>query len=324
MSGATPPPTPSRKGTGLSSPPPLAGGGREEGYRALVLALPWGWLALFLLLPMAILLVIALAQPADGVPPFSLALDPAAFAGLADPYYLAAFLLSLKLAAVSALACLLVGYPMALAIARAPPERRSLLLTLVILPFWTGFLLRMVAWIGLLRDDGWINAVLLRSGLIGVPLRLLYTDFAVYVGIVYAYLPFMVLPLYARLSRRDPALEEAAADLGAPPWRVFVRVVLPLSLPGVWAGLLLVFIPAMGEYVIPELLGGPSAETVGRVLWGEFFANHDWPTAAAVACALVAVLLLPAAVWQGRNPHPDALPEGEGDAKALSNRERVG
>ena len=271
-----------------------------RGRRALVLALPWTWLALFLLLPLAILLAIAFARPADGVPPFALAFDPAAFAGLADPYYLHAFVLSLKLAAVSSFACLLIGYPMALAIARAPARWRSLLLTLVILPFWTGFLLRMVAWIGLLRDDGWIDAALLRLGLIRAPLHLLYTDLAVYLGITYGYLPFMVLPLYARLSRRDPALEEAAADLGAPPWRVFLRIVLPLSLPGVWAGLLLVFIPAMGEYVIPELLGGPGAETVGRVLWSEFFANHDWPTAAALACALLAALLLPAAIWQAR------------------------
>ncbi len=266
--------------------------------RALVLALPWAWLALFLLAPMAILLAIAFARAADGVPPFVIALDPAALGGLLDPYYLAAFFLSLKLAGGTALACLLIGYPMALAVARAPARWRSTLLTLVILPFWTGFLLRVVAWIGLLRDDGWVNALLLRLGLIGAPRHLLYTDAAVYLGMVYAYLPFMVLPLYARLSKRDPALEEAAADLGAPPWRAFSRIVLPLSLPGVWAGLLLVFIPAMGEYVIPELLGGPSAETVGRVLWGEFFANHDWPTAAALAAVLVAVLLLPVASFE--------------------------
>ena len=269
--------------------------GNDLSRRILVLALPWAWLALFLLAPMAILLAIAFARPADGVPPFVLTLDPAALAGLLDPYYLHAFSLSLKLAAGTALACLLIGYPMALAIARAPARWRSTLLTLVILPFWTGFLLRMVAWIGLLRDDGWTNALLLQLGLVHAPRHLLYTNAAVYLGMVYAYLPFMVLPLYARLSRRDPLLEEAAADLGAAPSRVFLHVVLPLSLPGVWAGLLLVFIPAMGEYVIPELLGGPSAETLGRVLWGEFFANHDWPTAAALASALLAVLLLPAA-----------------------------
>ena len=269
--------------------------------RALVLAMPWTWLALFLLLPTAIIAVISLARPTYGVPPFDLAFDPRSFAGLAaDTYYLDAFLLSLKVALVSSLACLVLGYPMALAIARAPERWRPLLLTLVILPFWTGFLLRITAWIGLLKDDGWINAVLLWAGLIERPLRLLYTDFAMYVGIVYCYLAFMILPLYARLSRRDPTLEEAAADLGAPPWRVFLRVVLPLSLPGVWAGVLLVFIPAMGEYVIPELLGGPSAATVGRVLWVEFFVNHDWPTASALALVLLAALALPAALWQWR------------------------
>ncbi len=281
---------------------------------------------------MAIVLAIGFARPAEGVPPFALALDPSSFRGLlADDYYAAAFLLSLKVALVSSLACLVIGYPMALAIARAPERWRSLLLMLVILPFWTGFLLRIVAWIGLLKDDGWINAVLLRAGVISAPLHLLYTDFAMYVGIAYCYLPFMVLPLYARLSRRDAALEEAAADLGAPPWRVFLSIVLPLSLPGVWAGFLLVFIPAMGEYVIPELLGGPGAETVGRVLWGEFFLNHDWPTAAALACVLLLMLLAPAAAWQwwqGREPSPRPSPAsaGEGEGKALSPclGERVG
>ncbi len=269
--------------------------------RALVLAVPWTWLGLFLLLPTTIVVAIAFARPSDGVPPFELAADPQNFATLAaDGYYLAAFLLSLRVALVSALACLLIGYPMALAIARAPERWRPLLLMLVILPFWTGFLLRMIAWIGLLRDDGWINGALLWAGVVRAPLRLLYTGFAMYVGITYAYLSFMILPLYARLSRRDPALEEAAADLGAPPWRVFLRVVLPLSMPGVWAGLLLVFIPAMGEYVIPELLGGPGVATIGRVLWAEFFQNHDWPTAAALAVALLAVLVVPAAVWQWR------------------------
>lgn len=263
-----------------------------------MLALPWAWLALFLLLPLAVLLAIALAEPAEGIPPFTPALDPAAFAALADPYYLDAFLLSLRLAAISTLACLLIGYPMALAIARAAERRRALLLTLVVLPFWTGFLLRITAWIGLLRDDGWI-AVAVRAFGLPAP-RLLYTDFAVYLGITYAYLPFMVLPLYARLSRRDPALEEAAADLGAPPWRAFLGVTLPLSLPGVWAGAILVFIPAMGEYVIPELLGGPGAQTVGRALWTEFFINHDWPAAAALAAVLLVALILPAAIWQAR------------------------
>ncbi len=238
------------------------------------------------------MLLIALAEPVDAVPPFSLAdtdLDSLVLVA-SDPLYRTALLLSLKVAGLSTLACLLAGYPMALAIAQSGAHRRALLLLAVMLPFWTGFLMRINAWIGLLQDDGWINAVL---GMCGIaPLHLLYTDAAMYVGIVYTYLPFMVLPLYARLSQIDPALLEAAADLGASPWRGFVRITLPLSLPGVWAGALLVFIPAVGEYVIPELLGGPQAQLIGRVLWGEFFQNRDWPTAAAVAVAMLVVLLL--------------------------------
>ena len=213
-----------------------------------------------------------------------------------DDFYLDAALQSLLVASASSVLCLLIGYPMALAIARAPERWRSLLLLLVMLPFWTGFLLRIVAWIGLLSDDGWINTVLLALGVVRTPLHILYTRFAMYVGIVYCYLPFMVLPLYARLSKLDPALEEAAADLGAGPLSVFFTVTLPLSLPGVAAGLGLVFMPAVGEYVIPELLGGPAAQTVGRALWNEFFANHDWPMAAALANALLVGLLLPLAL----------------------------
>jgi putrescine transport system permease protein len=257
-----------------------------------VLAVPWAWLALFLLAPCAIVLLIALSEPVDAVPPFSLAhpgLDSLILVAT-DPLYRGALLLSLKVAGLSTLVCLLAGYPMALAIAQSGERRRALLLLLVMLPFWTGFLMRINAWIGLLQDDGWINAALAVLGM--APLHLLYTDTAMYVGIIYTYLPFMVLPLYARLSQIDPALLEAAADLGASRWRAFLRVTLPLSLPGVWAGVLLVFIPAVGEYVIPELLGGPQAQLIGRVLWGEFFQNRDWPTAAAVAVALLVVLLL--------------------------------
>jgi putrescine transport system permease protein len=281
----------------------------------LVLVLPWVWLGLFLIAPAAIVLKISLAVPADGVPPYSALLQwgglPQWGAGwlpraaisldsyaliLGDPLYLRALLLSLKVAGISTLVCLLAGYPMALAIARAPQHWRNPLLLAVMLPFWTGFLMRINAWIGLLQDDGWINAGLVAVGL-GAH-RLLYTDFAMYVGIVYTYLPFMVLPLYARLSRLDATLLQAAADLGAPPWRVFLAVTLPLSLPGVWAGVLLVFIPAVGEYVIPELLGGPQAQLIGRVLWEEFFANRDWPTASALAVALLVLLLIvPGGIW---------------------------
>ncbi len=260
--------------------------------RTAVLAVPWTWLLLLLLAPAAIVLAIAFAQPVERIPPFSLrhpTLDNFALI-LTDRLYRGALLLSVKVAGLSTLACLLAGYPMALAIARAPARRRNALLLAVMLPFWTGFLMRLNAWIGLLADDGWINTGL---GWLGVgPLRLLYTDTAMYIGIVYTYLPFMVLPLYARLSQLDPVLLEAAADLGAPPLRAFLRVTLPLSLPGVLAGSLLVFIPAVGEYVIPELLGGPRAQLVGRVLWAEFFANRDWPTASALACTLLLVLLI--------------------------------
>jgi putrescine transport system permease protein len=275
-----------------------------------VLALPWAWLALFLLAPTAIVLKISLATPADSVPPYSallhwgsgllpqiaVTLDSYALI-LGDPLYLHALLLSLKVAGVSTLVCLLAGYPMALAIAQAPERYRNMLLLAVMLPFWTGFLMRINAWIGLLQDDGWINTALVALGLGSH--RLLYTDTAMYIGIVYTYLPFMVLPLYARLTRLEPVLLEAAADLGAPPFIAFCRITLPLSLPGVWAGMLLVFIPAVGEYVIPELLGGPQAQLIGRVLWEEFFANRDWPTASALAVVLLVLLLIvPGGLWR--------------------------
>lgn len=255
------------------------------------------------------MLKISLAVPADAVPPYSallqwggawlpriaIHLDSYALI-LGDPLYLHALLLSLKVAGISTLVCLLAGYPMALAIALAPERYRNALLLAVMLPFWTGFLMRINAWIGLLQDDGWVNAALVALGL-GAH-RLLYTNTAMYLGIVYTYLPFMVLPLYARLTRLDPMLLEAAGDLGAPPWAAFWRVTFPLSLPGVWAGVLLVFIPAVGEYVIPELLGGPQAQLVGRVLWEEFFANRDWPTASALAVVLLVILLIvPGGVW---------------------------
>lgn len=269
--------------------------------RALVLAIPLGWLAVFLLVPLAIVLVIALAGPGEGIPPFTIGFHPQNFVALAtDNFYLGAAWRSIQVAGISAVACLLIAYPMAFAITRAPTNWRPLLLTLAILPFWTGFLLRITAWIGLLRDDGWVNAVLAALGIPGAPFVLLYTQFAMYIGIAYTYLPFMLLPLYTSLSQRDRALEDAAADLGATPWRIFRRIIFPLSLPGIRAGLLLVFIPALGEFVIPDLLGGPGAETLGRVLWSEFFTNRDWPTAAALAVILLLLLMLPAAWWQHR------------------------
>ena len=281
--------------------------------RALVLALPAAWMLLFFAAPFAIVLSIGFAEPAEGIPPYAPPLRWAEgawpvlqpnFGNFAllfeDPFYFEALLRSLRVAAISATLCLLVGYPMALAIARAPERWRSTLLLLVILPFWTSFLLRVTAWIGLLQDQGWLNGALLALGVIEEPIALLYTDLAMYLGITYCYLPFMVLPLYASLSKLDPALLEAAADLGARPWRAFLAVTLPLSLPGVMAGFLLVFIPAVGEFVIPELLGGPSAQLIGRVLWTEFFQNRDWPLASALAVALLVVLVLPIAAFQAR------------------------
>ncbi|NGM19938.1 ABC transporter permease subunit [Roseomonas stagni] len=281
--------------------------------RALVLALPWSWMALFFVVPFVIVLTIAFAEPSEGLPPYTplwrwteeggpiIQLNLANFRlFLEDPFYLEAGLRSLRVAAVSATLCLLVGYPMALAIARAPERWRTLLLMLVILPFWTSFLLRITAWIGILQDQGWLNGALLALGVIQEPLQLLYTDIALYLGVTYCYLPFMVLPLYATLSKLDPALLEAAEDLGARPSRAFLQVTLPLSMPGVVAGFLLVFIPAVGEFVIPELLGGPDAQLVGRVLWMEFFQNRDWPLASALAVVLLLLLVAPIAIFQAR------------------------
>jgi putrescine transport system permease protein len=279
--------------------------------RLAVVALPYLWLGLFFLAPFAIVLKIAFSQVAEGVPPYApitewtddgiiaLRFNLGNFQTLiADPFYVEAYLRSLRVAFVSAVLCLLLGYPMALAIARAPERWRIPLLLLVMLPFWTSFLLRISAWIGLLQDQGVINSALLALGIIREPVPLLYTDLAMYLGIVYCYLPFMVLPLYANLVKLDVTLLEAASDLGAKPWRAFLSVTLPLSVPGIVAGFMLVFIPAVGEFVIPELLGGPDAQLIGRVLWSEFFQNRDWPLASALAVALLLLLVLPIALFQ--------------------------
>jgi putrescine transport system permease protein len=264
--------------------------------RVFVLTPVWLWLALLLAAPLCIVGAISLAENADTVPPFALGVSLESFRTiLTDPLYRDALLLSLRVAAISTACCLVLGYPVALAIARAPERWRDPLLLAMMLPFWTGFLMRVNAWIGLLADNGWLVGAL--SWLAGEPVRLLYTDAALYLGMVYTYLPFMVLPLYASLSRLDPVLQDAAADLGAPPWLRFLRVTLPLSMPGIAAGCVLVFVPAVGEYVIPELLGGPGAQLAGRVLWAEFFANRDWPMASALAVTLLVLLLVvPASV----------------------------
>ena len=269
-------------------------------------AVPYAWLLLFFLAPFAIIVKISLADPILGLPPFTPLIDWAAQGWeriyvtlnnylflFQDPYYAIIYLSSIKLAAISTLLCLLLGYPMALFIARQPPRRRNLLLLGIILPFWISFLLRVYAWIGLLNTHGVINSLLLWLGVTEQPLALIYTDFAVYLGITYSYLPFMILPLYANLEKQSDDLRDAAADLGARPWRVFLDVTLPLSLPGVVAGSLLVFIPAIGEFIIPALLGGSDTLMVGRVLWDEFFINRDWPVASAVSVVLLLILVLP-------------------------------
>lgn len=278
----------------------------------LVIAVPYLWLLLFFLVPFLIVLGISFSESQLAMPPYTplwrwaqgtgqlvllLNIDSHLFL-LTDPLYVSAFLYSVKVAAVSAFLCLLIGYPMAYAIARSTPALRNLYLMLIILPFWTSFLLRVYAWVGLLKTDGLINNALIGMGLIDGPLTLLYTDFAVYIGIVYSYLPFMILPLYSNLEKHDLQLLEAAADLGARPLTGFLRVTLPLSMPGVVAGSLLVFIPAVGEYVIPSLLGPTDQLMIGRVLYDEFFSNRDWPVASAVAIAMLFLLLVPIVLFQ--------------------------
>src|SRR5262249_8495204 len=219
-----------------------------------------------------------------------------------DALYVSSYMYSLKVAAVSTLFCLLIGYPMAYAIARSNETSRNVLLMLIVLPFWTSFLLRVYAWIGLLKSNGVINNVLMSVGIIHEPLTMLQTDFAVYIGIVYSSLPFMILPLYSNLEKHDPTLLEAAADLGARPITAFLRITLPQSLPGIVAGSLLVFIPAVGEYVIPSLLGRSDQLMIGRVLSDEFFENRDWPVASSVAIFMLALLVIPIMLFQHFEP----------------------
>jgi len=276
-----------------------------------VAGVPLFWLALFFGLPFLIIARISLSEVVLGLPPYSellswaqdgllqLRLNFANFALLwQDSLYFDAFTNSVRVAAVATSVCLVLGYPIALGITRAPASWRVSLLMLVILPFWTSFLIRVYAWIGILKGNGLVNNLLLWLGWIDQPLKLLHTDFAVYLGIVYAYLPFMVLPLYATLARMDHSLLEAAADLGCRPLCAFWRVTVPLSVPGIVAGSLLVFVPAVGEFVIPDLLGGPDSLMIGKVLWTEFFNNRDWPVAAAIAVALLALLVAPVMLFE--------------------------
>ena len=279
----------------------------ERLWRRTVVGVPYFWLLVFFLAPFAIVLRISFADPLIGQPPFTPLYDEAQGIQLtADNYrflteddlYWVSYLKSMRIAAVATLLCLLIGYPMAYGIARARAHWRNVLLLLVILPFWTSFLLRVYAWMGMLSGQGVVNKTLLALGLVDQPVQILYTDLAVYLGIVYTYLPFMILPLYATLERLDGDLLDAAADLGGRPRQAFLDITLPLSAPGVVAGSMLVFIPALGEFVIPSLLGGLDTLMIGRTLYDEFFVNRDWPLASAVASVLVLILVLPIVIFQ--------------------------
>jgi putrescine transport system permease protein len=277
-----------------------------------VVGLPLLWLLIFVLAPFLIVLAISVSTGSYGAPPIdffittkngqlTISPDFNNFLLLADDsLYIIAFLNSVLVAAATTLLCLLVGYPMAYVMARAPARLQPLLVMLVVLPFWTSSLIRVYAWIGILKENGLLNDFLLWLGIIHQPLVILNTPIAVMIGMVYAYLPFLVLPLFATLQKLDWTLLEAAADLGAKPWAAFFRVTLPLSWPGTFAGALLVFVPATGEFVIPELLGSAKLPVISTVLWTEFFANRDWPVASAIAVLLLLALAIPLYLLQGR------------------------
>ncbi len=283
----------------------------QAGWRSIVVFIPYVWLLIFFLLPFFIVAKISVAELVIASPPFSdlikwtedgvmtirVAFDNFTYI-FEDDLYFRTYINSVKISSISTILCLLIGYPIAYGIIRSGPVARKLLLFAIILPFWTSFLLRVYAWMGLLADQGTINNLLIWAGLIETPIRLMYSEFAVYVGIVYTYLPFMVLPLYANMEKLDTTLNEAAADLGSRPTNTFLKITLPLTMPGVIAGSLLVFIPATGEYVIPDLLGGGNVLMIGRLLYNEFNQNVDWPTASAVAIVLLFLLVLPMVIYQ--------------------------
>ncbi len=286
---------------------------RERLWKKFIVFIPYLWLLLFFLTPFLIVFKISLADPLIAQPPFTPLFQKSVETGLSiyttfdnylylfqDSLYLVTYINSVKLAFISTCFCLLIGYPIAYGIARSPQPTRNILLLMVVVPFWISFLLRVYAWMGILKTKGLLNGFLLWTGIIDQPLELLYTDTAVYIGMIYSYLPFMILPLYANLEKLDIRLLEAAADLGARPWKVFKDITFPLSIPGVIAGCLLVFIPAIGEYVIPALLGGADTLMIGRLLFDEFFLNRDWPVASAVAIVLLMLLVLPIVYFQKR------------------------
>ncbi|MBQ0757046.1 MAG: ABC transporter permease subunit [Amphritea sp.] len=275
--------------------------------RLSVVSVPTLWLAIFFFIPFLVVFKISLSESAIAVPPYTSLLDwdlEESYLNLKlnlgnylylfeDTFYIDAYLSSIKIAGISTVFTLLIAFPIAYMIARSKPSARGLLLALVILPFWTSFLLRVYAWMGFLKKNGLINEFLLGAGIIDQPLIMLQTDFAVYIGIVYTYLPFMVLPLYSALEKMDMTLLEAAEDLGSRPATSFFLITVPMAMPGIIAGCMLVFIPAVGEFVIPSLLGGSDTLMIGRVLWDEFFLNRDWPMASAVAIVMLIVLVLP-------------------------------
>jgi putrescine transport system permease protein len=281
----------------------------------LVVRIPYAWLLVFFLLPFLIVLKISLSQTAIAQPPYTpifnfaagwqgllafwraLSLDNYVLIGT-DPLYVLSYVKSVEIAAFSTLILLVIGYPIAYAIARMPRRWQAVFLVLIILPFWTSLLIRVYAWMNILQRDGLLNEVLLALGIVKAPPAWLATDTAIFIGIVYSYLPFMVLPLYATLEKLDPSLLEAAADLGCPRWKTFWLVTLPLSSSGMVAGVLLCFIPIVGEFVIPDLLGGARSPMIGQTIWMEFFGNKDWPAASAVAVVLVCLLVTPIVVYQ--------------------------
>jgi len=283
--------------------------------RRAVVLVPYLWLVVFFLIPFLIVLKISLSHTVIAQPPYAPVLDPGAgwdsvkafFTGLSlenyafivsDQFYLASYLKSLEVAAGSTLLLLLIGFPLAYGMARAPRGWQPALFMLIVLPFWTSFLIRIYAWVSILQRDGLLNQILLGLRIVDEPPAWLASDTAVYLGIVYSYLPFMVLPIYAALEKMDDTLIEAAADLGCRRWKAFWLVTLPLSAPGVLAGALLCFIPIVGEFVIPDLLGSSQTMMIGQTLWTEFFANKDWPVASAVAVVLLCLLVAPMLFYQ--------------------------
>ena len=286
-------------------------------WQSLVVRIPYLWLLAFFLVPFLIVLKISLSQTAIAQPPYVPVLDLAAgwpglqafFAALSfdnyvligsDPLYLLSYVKSVEIAAFSTLILIFIGYPIAYAMARMPWRWQAVLVVLVVLPFWTSLLIRIYAWMNILQHDGLLNQALLALSIVKEPQAWLATDTAIYIGVVYSYLPFMVLPLYATLEKHDESLREAAADLGCPRWKIFWLVTLPLSSSGLLAGVLLCFIPIVGEFVIPDLLGGSQSPMIGQTIWTEFFGNKDWPAASAVAVVLVCLLVTPILVYQNQ------------------------